>query len=89
MQHRFQHRDQCVLADGFHASHYLPLRHRVYRVDVVHARLAVLLPLMHRIHTQVPGLAFRIGLASFSDRDLAPLAFGAPIDPLTLVAALE
>src|ERR1700674_1818024 len=73
MQHRFQHRYQMHLADGFRATHHLPLRYRVYRIEVKNARLAVVLPLMHDVHTQVPGLAFRIGLAAFSDRHMPRL----------------
>ena len=35
MQHRLQHRHQVLLANRFYATHYLPSRHRVHRVDMI------------------------------------------------------
>src|ERR1019366_6398801 len=36
MQDCLQHRQQILLADPPHAAHYLPLRHLVHRIDVIH-----------------------------------------------------
>lgn len=73
MQHRLQNRNQMALADGFRAAQHFPLRHRIDRVEMIHARLAVVLPLMHGVHANIAGLPFRFRLAAFSDRDLASL----------------
>ncbi len=73
MQHGLQHGDQMPFADGFRAAHHLPLSYRVDRVEVIHARLAVVLTLMHRVHPKIAGLPFRVRLAALPDRHLARL----------------
>lgn len=70
MQHRLQHRNQMPFTDGLRAPHHLPLRHRVDGVEVIYPRLAVVLPLMHGVHPQIPRLSFRLRLATFPDRYL-------------------
>ena len=64
-----EHRHETPLGDGPYRRHVLPLQHLVHEVDVVHALLAVFVPLMHRVHPQVARLPLRLGLASFSDPD--------------------
>src|ERR1700720_1393104 len=66
-QDLFQDRYQMVLADGLAAAQHFPLRHRVHTIDVIGAGLAVLLPLMYGVHSQVAGLALRIRFASLGD----------------------
>ena len=73
MEHRFQHRNQIALADGFQAAHHLPLRHCVDRVEVIHAQLAFVLTLMHRIDSEITRPPFRVWFAALADRDLASL----------------
>src|SRR3989442_851407 len=47
-QHCLQHRQQVGLADLARATHHLPLRHRIYRIDVIHALGPIPVALMHR-----------------------------------------
>jgi hypothetical protein len=62
-----------VLADGLHAAHHLPLRHRIDRVDVEHPRLAVVVTLVHRVHPQITGLPLRVRFPPLADGHLARL----------------
>ncbi len=64
-----EHRHETPLGDGPYRRHVLPLQHLVHEVDVVHALLAVFVPLVHRVHPQVARLPLRLGLASFPDPD--------------------
>jgi hypothetical protein len=73
MQHRLQHGNQMPFAHGFGGAQYFPLRHRVDRVDVIHPRLAVVLALMHSVHANVSGAAFRVRPAALRNRYLARL----------------
>ena len=50
MQYRLQHRNQMQFADRLRAAHHLPLRHGVHSIDVIHTRMTVVLPLVHRVH---------------------------------------
>ena len=71
MQYRLQHRNQVPFTDRLGAAHHLPLRHRIHRVNVIHAWLPIVLPLMDRVHAQISGLPLRVRLATLSDRHLA------------------
>ena len=59
-QDRFQDRQQPRFPNLRRAPHHLPLRHLVNSIDVVHPLGSVQVSLMHRVHTQVAGLALRI-----------------------------
>src|SRR5579885_944698 len=61
-------------ADGLGAADHLPLRNRIHGIDVVHARSAIVLTLMHRIHAQVSGPALWVGSAPLPNRDLPRLS---------------
>lgn len=73
MQHRFQYRNQIMLANRLHAAHHFPLRYRVHRVDMEQVRFAILMTLVHRVHAQIAGRAFRIRQAPFRNGDLPAL----------------
>src|SRR5579864_2412260 len=73
VQHRLQYGNQMSFADGFGAAHHLPMRHRVDRVEVIHSRLSVVLPLMNGVHTKITRPPFWVGLAALPDRYFAPL----------------
>src|SRR5271165_4385562 len=68
MQDRFQHRAQMLLADPAHATYYLPLSYRVYRIDVIDAFDAVPIALMHGVDAEKPWPPLRIWLAPLPDR---------------------
>jgi hypothetical protein len=67
MQDRFQHRKQKRFADLARASHYLPLRDRIHRIDVIHPLVAVPVALVHRIDAQEARAPLRVRLAAFPD----------------------
>src|ERR1035441_483979 len=71
MQYGFQYRNQKLFADLADAAHDLPLRHRIHRVDVVHALGSIPVPLMHRVDAQEPRTALRVWLASLAYRHRA------------------
>src|SRR5438270_13876959 len=71
MQHRFQHGDQKMFADFADATHHLPLRHRIHRIDMVDAFGSVPIALMHGIHAQESGPALRIWFAALPDGNRA------------------
>jgi hypothetical protein len=50
MQHRFQHRQQMLLADARRAADDLPLRDGVHSIDAIDALLAFPIALVHDVH---------------------------------------
>src|ERR1700719_2810862 len=70
VQHRFQYWQQMPFRNGFHTAHHLPLLDGVHGVEVIQTRLAVAMPLMHRVYSQEAGLTLGIGSAPFADRYL-------------------
>ena len=61
------------LADRLYAANRLPLRHGVDGIDVVHARFAIVIALVHSIDAQIAWLALGIGLASLANGNLPAL----------------
>ena len=55
------------LRDRPYRPHVLPLQHLVHQVDVVHALLAVTVPLMHRVHPQESRPTFRLRFPALAD----------------------
>ena len=62
-----QHRDHVVLRDRRHRAHELELGDRVHDVDDVHALDPVQVPLVDRVHAQVPGLPHGIRRPALAD----------------------
>src|SRR6516165_12630143 len=69
LEHRFQYRQQPKLGNLWRRRHNLPLGDFVYGIDVIHPFVAILIPLMHRIDTQVSGQALWSRLAALPDGD--------------------
>ena len=60
VKHRFQYGFQALRVDARCAAHRLELCHRIHRIDVVHALLALPVALMNRIHAQESRTAIRL-----------------------------
>src|SRR3954467_14235330 len=84
-QDRFQDRQQPRFPNLRRAPHHLPLRHFVNSIDVVHPFGSVQVSLMHRVHTQVAGLALRIR-STWRHRTL-PISTATATSPVVLTGS--
>src|SRR2546423_11491598 len=66
-QYRLQYREQVRLTDLRHRAHYLPLRHLIDSVDVVHTLGPIQIALMYGIDADVPRSAIGLGTAPLAD----------------------
>ena len=56
--------NKVTLADPLHTANNLPLGDRIDRIDVIDPFLAIPIPLMDGVHTEVTGLSLGVGTAT-------------------------
>src|ERR1017187_6443440 len=69
VQHGLHHRQHMLLSDLRHASQYLPLRHLIHGIEMIHSLGPVPVSLMHAVDPQVSRNPSGIRTAPFPDGD--------------------
>ena len=75
LEEHLKERRKKVFADSFHTPHDFPLSDFINEVDVIHALLLVLIPLMHGIHANIARFSVWFRFSPFTNRNRRRIGF--------------